>query len=240
MSSVTVASGGPGARPLRRDAERNRALIMAAARQVFAARGIDAGFDEIARVAGVGAATVYRRFPERADLVEALFEQDIEDVVDHLAAAGAHPDPWSGLTTFLRWAVEAQARNRGLAQVLSQAGRGHEGLERGRQRMDPLVRALVVGAQEAGRLRADVSPFDVLLPVTLLSQVGGPDDTELRSRLLTLLLDGLTVRRHGPTSLPGAPLTEADLAEVMSQGHAPQGRTAGRPRSATCSTSTTA
>ena len=237
MSSVTAMSGSP-ARPLRRDADRNRELILQAARQVYAVRGLDAGFDEVARVAGVGAATVYRRFPERADLVEALFEQDVVEVVDHLVAAAAAPDAWSGLGAFLRWAVEAQARNRGLAQVLAQGGHGHEGLERGRQRIEPLARELVARAQETGRLRDDVSLFDVLLPVTLLSRVGGPHEAELRERLLAVFVDGLVVRRDAPTPLPATAPGQAHLAEVMSAGQPPLGRTPGRPRSASSSTAT--
>src|SRR4051794_16477177 len=109
MSSVTPAPQRPAPK-LRRDAERNRQLVLDAARQVFAARGLDAGFDEIARVAGVGAATVYRRFPQRADLVEALFEEEIAEVITQAQSAAAHPDPWLGLGGFFRWVVETQAR----------------------------------------------------------------------------------------------------------------------------------
>src|SRR5689334_22004939 len=136
MSSVTPVST-EGGRPLRRDAERNRALILDAARQVYAAEGLDAGFDEIARVAGVGVGTVYRRFPERGDLVEALFEQEIDAVVERAEQAAADPDPWRGLSGFLRWGAEAQAADRGLAQVLAAAGQGHERVARGRDRLAP-------------------------------------------------------------------------------------------------------
>jgi AcrR family transcriptional regulator len=213
MSSVTPAEPG-GSRPLRRDAQQNRLRILDAARRVFAARGLDAGFDEIARAAGVGAATVYRRFPDRADLVDALFEQRIDQVVDRLEAADADPDPWAGLAGFLRWAMEAQAHDRGLAQVLAEAGHGHEGLDRGRQRIEPMASALIGRARAAGRLRADVTPLDVMVPVTLLSRVGAPEDADVRDRLLTLLLDGLVTRRTEPSPLPGSPTTQAHLAAL--------------------------
>src|SRR3954447_23401836 len=148
MSSVTAPT--PAAvRPLRADAERNRLAILAPARRVYAVHGLDVGFDVIAHEAGVGAATVYRRFPERADLVDALFEQEIDDVVAHLQAAAEGLDPWAGLCTFLRWGVEVQAHNRGLAQVLAEPGHGHEGLDRGRQRIEPLAEALIDRARRA-------------------------------------------------------------------------------------------
>ncbi|MGY1841467.1 MULTISPECIES: TetR/AcrR family transcriptional regulator [unclassified Modestobacter] len=214
MSSVTSPASSGAARPLRADAERNRLAILAAAQRVFAVRGLDVGFDVIAREAGVGAATVYRRFPERADLIEALFEQEIDDVVAHLEAAAADPDPWAGLCRFLRWGIEAQAHNRGLAQVLAEAGRGNEDLDRGRQRIEPLAGALIARVQAAGVLRPDVTPLDLLLPATLLSRVGAPEDAGVRERLLVLLLDGLVVRRDAPTPLPASPPTEAHVADV--------------------------
>jgi AcrR family transcriptional regulator len=217
-------------RPLRRDAERNRRLVLDAARRVFAARGLDAGFDEIAREAGVGAATVYRRFPERADLVDALFEQQIDEVVAQLDSAAADPDPWAALCGFLRWGMEAQAHDRGLAEVLAEAGHGHEDLDRGRQRIEPLAGALIARAQQAGRLRPGVTPLDLLLPTTLFARVGTPEDADIRERLLTLLLDGLVVGRTGPTPLPGSPATEDHLAALKSPRRGRSAPAARRPR----------
>ncbi len=214
MSSVT--SGVDAApRPLRRDAERNRALILDAAREVFAAQGLDAGFDEIARAAGVGVGTVYRRFPERGDLVEALFEQEVDAVVERAEQSAADPDAWRGLRDFLRWGVEAQAADRGLAQVLAAAGRGHERVAAGRQRLRPAVQALVERAQRAGVLRDDVTELDIGIAVAMLSQIGGPQRAELRERYLVLVLDGLAVQRAAPSPLPAAPASEEDLACVV-------------------------
>lgn len=214
MSSVTSAPDAV-ARPLRRDAERNRARILDAAREVYAAEGLDAGFDEIARVAGVGVGTVYRRFPQRGDLVEALFEQEIGDVVARAELAAADPDPWRGLGDFLRWGAEAQAADRGLAQVLAAAGKGHERLAAGRDRLRPAVAALVRHAQAAGVLRADITELDIGIALAMISQVGGAGRDDLRDRYLTLVLDGLVVRRDSPTPLPGAAASEDDLTCVM-------------------------
>jgi AcrR family transcriptional regulator len=213
MSSVT--SAGTAVRPLRKDAERNRALILAAAREVYAAQGLDAGFDEIARAAGVGVGTVYRRFPERGDLVEALFEQEIDAVVARVEQAAADPDPWRGLGDFLRWGAEAQAADRGLAQVLAAAGRGHERVAAGRDRLRPAVEALVRHAQQAGVLRDDVTEVDLGIALAMISQLGDAGSSDLRDRYVTLVLDGLAVRRDGPTPLPRAQPSEDDLACVV-------------------------
>jgi AcrR family transcriptional regulator len=214
MSSVTSTAEAES-RPLRRDAERNRQLVLDAARQVFAVRGLEAGFDEIARVAGVGAATVYRRFPERSDLVDALFEQDLDQMVSRVQDAATDPDAWAGLCGFLRWAVELQARNRGLAQVLAATGHGTERIERDRTEIATIVDALVVRAQDAGVLRADVAALDLLLAMTLVAQVGDVDDPGSRERLATLVLDGFLTRRDRPTALPSSAPTERDLAGIL-------------------------
>lgn len=218
MSSVTSVPGGepPGeSRPLRRDAERNRLRILDAAREVYATAGLDAGFDEIARTAGVGVGTVYRRFPDRGDLVEALFEQEIDAVVARAEAAVAHPDPWAGLRGFVLWGVEAQAGDRGLAQVLAAAGHGHERVALGRRRLVPTIAALLERARDARVLRPDVTELDLGIVVAMLSGIGTPDRAELRERYVTVFLDGLAVRRDAATPLPPAVPSEADLACVV-------------------------
>src|SRR5689334_7783557 len=93
-------------RPLRKDAARNRELILETAAEVFAEQGLDAGYDEIARRAGIGVGTVYRRFPERSELVQALFESRIDEMVAIGEQAAAIPDAWEGLTWFFERSVE--------------------------------------------------------------------------------------------------------------------------------------
>ena len=215
MSSVTPAPGrAPADRPLRRDAERNRQLILDAARQVFAAEGLDAGFDAIARVAGVGVGTVYRRFPQRADLVHALFDQEVDRVVARAESALAEPDAWGALCAFLRWSVEAQAADRGLAQLLAASGHGRSGSDH-RDRIEPLVDALASRAQAAGALRPNVTALDLVLAASLASRVGSPDRPEPRERLLALVLDGAAVDRATPTPLPEPAPTHDDLTRLL-------------------------
>jgi AcrR family transcriptional regulator len=213
MSSVTASlDAADDRRPLRRDAERNRRLILAAARQVVAQRGLTAGFDEIARVAGVGVGTVYRRFPHRDDLVDALFEERIDEMVARVEAAAADPDPWTGLRELITWGVEAQAADRGLSEVLITGGRGHPRIDRGRARIEPAMAALVTRVQSAGMLRTDVAGLDIAIAMAMLSRIGDPDQSELRQRYVTLMLDGLAVSREAPSPLPAVVPVDADLA----------------------------
>ena len=111
-------------RPLRRDAERNRQRILDAARVVFAERGLSGSLDDIARQAGVGVGTVYRRFPDKELLIDALFEERIEEIADVARAAADHPDPWEGLVDFLTRTQELQSRDRGLKELVLGGSRG--------------------------------------------------------------------------------------------------------------------
>src|SRR5437016_13100169 len=106
-------------RPLRRDAERNRERILKAAAQVFTERGLGVSLDEIARHAGVGVGTVYRRFGTKEELVQALFMDRIESVAALAEQAAEAPDPWSALVCFMEQFAEALAGNRGLKQMLT-------------------------------------------------------------------------------------------------------------------------
>src|ERR1700727_1301184 len=102
----------PAPRPLRRDAELNRQRILRAAAEVFTSRGLQASLDDVARHAGVGVGTVYRRFPDKESLVEALFEERIEAIVAIAEKALAEPDSWTGLVSFLESACSELATDR--------------------------------------------------------------------------------------------------------------------------------
>src|ERR1700694_3164569 len=98
-------------RPLRRDAARNRLRILQAAREVFADRGLDASLDQIAAHAGVGVGTVYRRFPDKDALIDALFEERIGEIAAAAQRALSAPDPWEGLIGFLQQGKALRARD---------------------------------------------------------------------------------------------------------------------------------
>lgn len=220
---------GSAARPLRRDAERNRRRILDAAAVVFAQRGLGASLDDIAHEAEVGVGTVYRRFPDKEALIGALFEEQIDGVVALAEEGLAIEDPWDGLEHFLRSAVERQARNRGLKELLLGTRMGNQSgcTAAGRQRIAPVVRALVERAQADGSLRTDIDVTDVPLMQIMAGAVVDYTrevDPEVWRRLFTVLLDGLRARPGAATPLPTPPLDHDGLTAAMSAWHpAPRG-----------------
>jgi AcrR family transcriptional regulator len=200
-------------RPLRADAARNRARLLAAAKAVFAERGLDATMDEVARRAGVGVGTAYRRFRNRDDLIGALFEERLDEFMSLLDEALAGDDPWRGLAGFLERSMEMQAEDRGFKELLLQSAEGRERMLLFRAHIRPLVAELVRRARDTGQLRADVVEDDVLLVSLMTGAVADFAHTiepQLWRRALALLLDGL--RAEGATPLPVGPL-DADQAD---------------------------
>lgn len=188
-------------RPLRADAARNRELILQTAAEVFAEHGLDAGYDEIARRAGVGVGTVYRRFPARAELVQALFESRIAEIVAIAEEAAQKPDAFAGLAWFLEGALERQVADRGLKEVLVQGISEDDHRSIGRDRIGPIVEDLVKRAHDAGTLRPDVAATDLGMQLMVLSAMTTSAQPELWRRYLALLLEGLRTR-PGQAVLP--------------------------------------
>ena len=207
-------------RPLRADAERNRQRILAAASEVFAARGLDVSLDDIAHAAGVGVGTVYRRFPTKDDLIDALFEDKIEEVVQLATEALAIEDPWESFETFTRGMCRKQARDRGMKELLSAGARGRARVSAGRERIAPIAFQIVKRAQDAGVVRADLAPFDIPLAHMAIGHVAdrtrdiSPDYFE---RTLTLLLDGMRPSRDDVTPMPVPPLGPEEFVAAMSR-----------------------
>jgi AcrR family transcriptional regulator len=174
-------------RPLRADAARNRARVLEAALQAFATEGLSVPIDEIARRAGVGAGTVYRHFPAKEDLVEAVIADQLQRIVDGGHALLEADKPGEALFTFLRAAVEWSATNRGLVDSL--AGSGNEVKEAEEQFKD-LLGELLRAAQDVGTARKDVGVADVkALMVGLQAMQSYNDDAA--ERLTEVVLDGL-------------------------------------------------
>lgn len=207
MGPMTTGAGASDeCRPLRADAARNRELILETAAEVFAEQGLDAGYDEIARRAGVGVGTVYRRFPERDELVQALFESRIAEIVAVADRAAAMPDPWEGLTTFMMGALEHQYADRGLKEIMARIISKDDHVSVGRDRLGPLVESMVERAQAAGALRSDVGATDVGAVLMLMNSLTTPTQPELWRRYLALFLDGLRQRPE----LQDLPMQEPD------------------------------
>jgi AcrR family transcriptional regulator len=215
-----TAPASPESRPLRADAERNRRRLLEAAGELFAAKGLGVGLDEIARHAGVGVGTAYRRFRDKDALIEALFRNRIEGMAALAQGALEDPDAWSGLVTFMQGSVRMQIADRGLKEVVFGSEHGAACVQEGRARIAPLVEALVRRAQESGDLRADVEVTDVPLLQFIVSGVAGfagPAASGLGSRYLAIVLDGL--RTRDPSRLPGRALTRDEFDVAVRGAH---------------------
>jgi AcrR family transcriptional regulator len=200
---------------LRADAARNRAAIVNAAREVFAEQGLDASLDEIARRAGTANATLYRRFATRADLVAAVFVERMAEYVEAVERALADPDPWAGFASYVRAITELQARDRGMADLVTINLSAAPEIERLRVRVYEGVVALIGRAHAAGVLRPDFSHQDVVL--LLMANAGLVERAHgiaglASARVIGLLLDGL--RADAATDTP-APPTPKDVFAAM-------------------------
>lgn len=213
------ACAGP-VRPLRRDAARNRQRVLKAASEVFTERGLDVSLDEVARHAGVGVGTVYRRFRTKEDLVEALFVERIDAVAALAENAATTPDPWSGLVGFLEEVAEMLAGDLGLRQLLKFATYGGDRVSYARQRNAPRVTRLVERVQAAGQLRSDLRATDIPFILFMLAeaaQFARQVSPEIWRRYLALVLDALRPEREGVTPLPVAALRPDEMETAMRQ-----------------------
>jgi AcrR family transcriptional regulator len=205
-------------RPLRADAERNRVKILAAAREVFADRGFVASLDDIAAHAGVGVGTVYRRFPDKDALIEALFEERLGDIAEIGRRALAAKDPWDGFISFMTEGIALQAKDRGLKQAMH--ARGGDRVQRARATIMPIAGELIARAQRTGALRADLDLTDVPLINMMISAIADLTrdvSPEVYRRMLQLVFDGLVTRRSMPTPLPADAIKHAELAAAIAK-----------------------
>lgn len=202
-------------RPLRRDAARNREVVLEAAAEVFAESGLNGSYDEIARRAGVGAGTVYRRFPERAELVQALFESQVDEMGALAEEAAQQPDAWSGLCWLLEQLVQMQTANRGFKEVLGGVAQYGYGAGTKRDCLTPPLTSLLDRAKRDGALREDIEPADIGTLALVLSSLSTASQPDLWRRYFVLLLDALARRPEGSTPLPLAPPADEDVVEII-------------------------
>lgn len=205
-----------GEQPLRADARRNREQIIDAARTMFAEQGVDVPMDEIARRAGVGVGTLYRRFPDRDALIRAVAMDAIGWLhAEARAAWQEEPSAWDALVRILRQsgrlrvAMQLTMFSRRAATLVAEDPDIHEQ----RRSLVTLLDEVVRAAQEEGALRRDVGTGDVAIVFALLmrSVPTGSDEIArlVQQRCLGLLLDGLRAPANG--DLPGQPLTADDI-----------------------------
>jgi AcrR family transcriptional regulator len=199
-----------GVRSLRRDAERNRRLIIDGARVVFAERGLRGSYDDIAREAGVGVGTVYRRFPDRQQLIDALFEEALEEIVAIAEEGLAAEDPWQGLVHFLVRVQERQCADRGLREIIVSSDHGESRLSRVHALIAPRVDRLIGRAQDAGVVRDDIDMADLgimQIAVCAVADATGDGAPDAWRRTLGVLLDGLQPARQTVQPLTASALT---------------------------------
>jgi AcrR family transcriptional regulator len=209
----------PGIVPLRADAERNRLRLLAAAKDLFATRGLDVTLDDVARHAGVGTGTAYRRFPNKDALIDALMVDRIGELAGIARECLEEPDPWRGISGFFERALALQAADRGLKDVLFSSGRGRERSNQARQQMAPVVGRLVRRAVEAGAVRSDMSTTDVPLINFMLNTLvdfGREVQPDLYKRYLAIVLDGLRPR-DDLEPLPVDALKVRDFQEAVAR-----------------------
>jgi AcrR family transcriptional regulator len=197
------------AKTLRSDARRNRERLVASARELFAERGLEVPVEEITQHAGVGMGTLYRHFPTKDDLVEAVLEDAFAEIGRLAEEAAATEDAWEGLTSFLHEALELHVQNRGVKDLLAAREHGHDAA---RARIRRLLRSVVEGAQEQGTLRRDFA-FEDLPPLfwstARIVQATADVAPGYWRRYLSFVLDGL--RASAATRAPAPPLTRAQL-----------------------------
>jgi AcrR family transcriptional regulator len=201
-------------RPLRSDAERNRRLVLEAAAQAFAEEGFDVGMAEIARRAGVGNATVFRRFASKEDLYAAIVDEKIAELAAAATLAAELDDPWEALVRYLETSAELQARDRGFFQATEQHLLERPELLRRHRVVLDVVDPLVARAQAAGVVRDDVTTLDVLgLAKGAVACVPPGLREDGWRRPLALVLDAL--RPEAATPLPVPPLSYEEIERAL-------------------------
>jgi AcrR family transcriptional regulator len=205
-------------RPRRRDAERNRETLLAAAREAFAEGGVAVGVDQIARRAGVGPATLYRHFPSKAALVDAVLSESVEAMCEVVRSASEVPDAAESLRELVHRIVDEQVRDRSFRDLLAWHNAESADDVPALIELGQLLGGIVSRAQDAGVLRADVTLGDLILMLVAFDSVSAPAAAVTPSamhRVADLALDGLL---HGGTRLAGDSLDLDQLGLVASHG----------------------
>lgn len=204
--------------PRRRDAQENYDRLLAAAQREFAARGVDASLERIARDAGVSIGTLYRHFPNRLDLILAAFEPRLQEFLDGASNALEVDDPWNGFVSYLENLFRVQAGDRGFNDFLSRRFPDSAETERIHDQMCRQIEDVLTRAQDAGEVRPDLTMADI---VNLIWSNGRMiDATSLTApdawrRQLYLMLDGYRAERAHP--IPEPPMTDKQLYAAMVQ-----------------------
>jgi AcrR family transcriptional regulator len=191
VDGVDVSEGDEAARPMRADAKRNYERLVGAARRVFAQEGGGASMEAIAKEAGVGVGTLYRHFPKRIDIVEAVYRDDVDELVSVAESVVANLEPWPALVAWLKAFVRyASGKRRFLSEL-------HEAFEKNpelrlvsRERIDGALSIVLARAQEAGEVRTDLDGADLMQLLGSMC-MSATLTSEQSARLLVVIEDGL-------------------------------------------------
>ncbi|WP_392542983.1 TetR family transcriptional regulator [Oryzobacter telluris] len=213
---TTPAADEPCGRRLRADAEGNRARLLAAARRVFGREGVQAPLSAVADEAGVGIATLYRRFPDRDALVVEAFAEAFEAFAALLDRARSDPDPWSAFSALVTGMSDLESRDRGFTHLLQTAGLPVRGPDGVRAKGYATVVEVIERGQAAGVIRRDLTPED--LPVITFAIAGileatRDDAPQAWHRHVALVLEGC--RAHDDAAALPPPLPVRDLRKAM-------------------------
>ena len=182
---------------VRADARRNMDALLEAALAVFATSGVDAPVRDIAEKAGVGVGTVYRHFPQRSDLIVAVFRHEVDTCADAAVGLAAEYEPGEALSRWTQRFVDFLAAKRGLATALHSGDPAYETLPAYfKQRFEPALRSLLKSAVSAGQVRADITAEDLLGAVASLCMHAYQQGPKHARRMVALLVDGLRYGAH--------------------------------------------
>ncbi len=188
----------PSGKPVRADAQRNVEALLEAALAVFSTSGVDAPVREIAVKAGVGVGTLYRHFPQRADLIAAVFRHEVDACADAAPLLAAEHAPGEALARWMQRYAAFVATKRGLASALHSGDPAFDSLPSYFQaRLLPALRTLLEAATAAGEIRTDIEPSELLRAVARLCTQAHDETPAQARRMVALLVDGL---RYGAAS----------------------------------------
>ncbi|HEY2213684.1 MAG TPA: TetR/AcrR family transcriptional regulator [Acidimicrobiales bacterium] len=177
-------------RPMRADARRNYDLLVAAAKKVFSEHGGGASMEAIAKEAGVGVGTLYRHFPKRIDVVEAVYRTDVDGLVAASEEAVANLEPWVALVAWLHAFVAYADSKRTFINELHEAFDKHPEFRlESRERIEGALEGILVHARQNGEVRDDVSGSDLMQ--LLYGICSSPNRDGQSERLLVMIIDGL-------------------------------------------------
>ncbi len=185
-------------RPMRADTKRNLDTLLTAAKEVFATSGVDAPVREIAKKAGFGVGTLYRHFPQRSDLIAAVFRREVDACADTAPVLAAEHPPFEALALWMQRYAGFIAAKRGLASALHSGDAAYASLPgHFDKRLRPALQVLLDTAIDAGEARSDVEPDDLLNAIARLCMTTNDKNPGQGERMVALLTDGL---RYGCAS----------------------------------------